>query len=105
MSERRTCLVYHIDEGLRVVFVEATDRAAHILAREDLLDQRGEFMRSERTPDQTRASWNIEVKKEGRIREASILWKNCEAGVNVNAYHSRTRRLLRFREERASSVC
>jgi len=68
MSERGPCLVYHIDEGLRVVSAEATDRATRILARENLLDEGGELMQSERAPDQTYASWNIEVRKGGKIR-------------------------------------
>jgi len=64
MSECRTCLVYHIDEGLSVVSAEATNRATHMLAREGLLDKGGEFMQSERAADQTPAGWSIEVKKE-----------------------------------------
>jgi len=31
-SRGRTCLVYHVDEGLGVVFMETTDRLDSILA-------------------------------------------------------------------------
>ena len=46
-------LVHHIDKCLCVVPMKATDRVTLILVREDRLDQGGEFMRSERTSDQT----------------------------------------------------
>ena len=53
MSNRGTCLVYHIDEGLCVVFEEGTDCFARIVTRENSLDQGGEFMWGERASDQT----------------------------------------------------
>ena len=40
----KTCLIYHIDEGLCVVPEEATDCVALILTREDHFDKRGEFV-------------------------------------------------------------
>ena len=58
--ERRTCLVYHVNEGLRVVPKEATDCITFILTGEDHFDHGREFMRSKRPPDQTSASWSIE---------------------------------------------
>jgi hypothetical protein len=51
MREYRTYFIYHINKGLRVILKEAADRVTLILAREERLDQGGEFMRSERTPD------------------------------------------------------
>jgi hypothetical protein len=43
-SEGGTCLVYHIDEGLRIIPAEAVDRVTLVLTRGDCLDQGGEFM-------------------------------------------------------------
>ena len=51
MSECRTCLIYHIDNGLSVVPKEATDRVILTLAREDCFDQEGELVRSECASD------------------------------------------------------
>ena len=45
-SGRRTRLIHHINEGLRVVPKEVTDSLILILTREDHFDQGGEFMRS-----------------------------------------------------------
>ena len=42
LSEHRTCLVYRIDKGLRVVTKEATDRVTLIATQEYIFDQ-GEF--------------------------------------------------------------
>lgn len=61
VNERRTCLVYHIDEGLCVVPKEVMNCVALMLAREDRLNQGG----SERPPesDQTSVGWGIGVDK------------------------------------------
>jgi hypothetical protein len=64
VSEYGTYLVYHIDEGLCVFLKEATDCVARIVTRENGLDQGGEFVRSERTSDQTFACWSVKVEKE-----------------------------------------
>lgn len=64
MSECGTCLVYHINEGLSVISAKGTDRATHVFAREDLLDQGGEFIQNERAADQTPTGWSIESGKE-----------------------------------------
>ena len=66
-SGRRTCLIHHIDEGLRVVPKEATDRVTLILTREYHIDQGGEFTQSERASGQTPTGWNIEVWKAGAV--------------------------------------
>ena len=42
-----TCLVYHVNESLGVVLWEATDRVTQVLAREDLLNQGGDFLQDE----------------------------------------------------------
>ena len=68
----KTCLIYHVNEGLCVVPEEATDRVALILTREDHFDQGGDFMQSECGSDQTSAGWNVEVEKGGVI---SALYK------------------------------
>lgn len=53
MSERMTCLVYYINEGLCVIPGEVADRFGSILACEDRLDEGGELIRGKITPDQT----------------------------------------------------
>ena len=42
-----TYLVYHLNEGLNIVLWEATDGVIQALAREDLLNQGGNFMQDE----------------------------------------------------------
>ena len=75
LSECGTYLVYHIDEGLCVSLKKATDCVACIVTRENGPNQGGEFMRSERTSDQTPAGWSVDVEKEeepgGNQRSAS----------------------------------
>ena len=63
MSACRTCLVYHIDEGLDVVPKEAAGRIARILTREDLLNQGREFLWRKRASDQTFTGWSVEIEK------------------------------------------
>jgi len=63
MSACRTCLIYHVNEGLDVVPKEAADRIARILTREDLLNQGREFMWRKRASDQTFTGWSVEVEK------------------------------------------
>ena len=48
-SENRGYLIYHIDEGLRVVPKEAADCVALVLTREDDLDHGRKFMQSKYT--------------------------------------------------------
>jgi len=60
LGERRTCLVYHINKGLRVVPEEVAGGFTLILVQEDRLDQGGEFKRSERPSDQTPTGWSVE---------------------------------------------
>jgi len=55
----RTCLVYHINEGLRVISREATDIFTIIFTREDRLDQGGEFMRGKLAFDQTSTGCDV----------------------------------------------
>ena len=66
MSERRTRLVYHIGKCLCVVTNEATDRVTRIVTREEGLDQGGEFVRNERTLDQTSTGWMSESRKKNK---------------------------------------
>ena len=42
-----TCLVYHVNEGLGIVLWKATDGVTQVFAREDLLNQGGDFMQDE----------------------------------------------------------
>jgi len=51
-GKRRTCLVYHINEGLCVTSRKATDLFTIVVTREDRLDQGREFMRGELASDQ-----------------------------------------------------
>ena len=69
ISGHRTCLINHINKGLHIVPKEATNCVTLILTREDHFNQGGEFVRSERAPDQTPTGWNIkvEVEKAGMI--------------------------------------
>ena len=46
-----TCLIYHVNEGLGVVHWEAMDRVTQVLAREDLLNQGGDFVQHELASD------------------------------------------------------
>ena len=66
-SGRRTCLIHHVDKGLRVIPKEATDRITLIPTREDHSNQGGEFMQSECASDQTSTGLNINVEKAGVI--------------------------------------
>jgi hypothetical protein len=63
MSELRTRLVYHIGKCLCVVPNETTDRVARIVTREEDLNQGREFVRSERTFDQTPTGWVLELRR------------------------------------------
>lgn len=63
----KTCLIYNIDKGLRVVSEEATNHVALIPTREDHFDQEREFMQSECTSGQTFAGCDIKVGKAGII--------------------------------------
>ena len=53
MGKCRTCLVYHINKGLRVISRKATDLFTITVTREDRLDQGKKFMWSELAFDQT----------------------------------------------------
>ena len=52
-GKRRTCLVYHINEGLCIVSRKTTDHFILIMTREDRVDQGREFMQDELASDQT----------------------------------------------------
>ena len=62
-----THLVDHVDEGLGVAPIQATDHVALILTREYCLDQGGNFTSGERASDQTFTGWSIEVGRDERI--------------------------------------
>ena len=64
MSEQRTCLVYHVYEGLGIVPTETTDQVAFTRTGEDHLNQRTKFVRGKFVLDQTLTGWNVEVEKE-----------------------------------------
>ena len=63
-SKCGTCLVYHIDEGLRIVPREATDGITLIFTRKNRINQGGEFIRGELASDQTATGCGVEVRKE-----------------------------------------
>ena len=86
MSKYRTRLVYCIDEGLCVIPKETTDFVTLTLARKDRLDQRREFVQSERPSDQTSTDWGVE------IEESAPYTRPAKAGSKT--YHSRILRLL-----------
>jgi len=74
-SGLRTCLIHHIDEGLRVVPKEATDCVTLVLTREYHFDQGRELVQSESASDQTSTAWDIKVRRGGII---NTLYKICE---------------------------
>ena len=53
IGEGMTHLVHHIDKGLCVIPEEGFDHVTLVLARDDRLEQGGEFVRSECASDQT----------------------------------------------------
>ena len=71
MSKDMTCLIQHIDKGLRVIAGKATNPVIHIFGCEDGLDQGGEFIRDELASEQSSEGLTVEVsaEKEG-------LWTN-----------------------------
>ena len=86
-------LVYYIDEGLCLFLKETTDCVAHVVTREDGLDQEGEFMRSERTSDQTPTGWQLKCREKKSQRAISIPHKT--AKVELKTYRLRMQRLRR----------
>jgi len=52
-SERRTCLIHHVDEDLTIIFLKVTYCVTLVLTQEGCPNQGREFMRGERAPDQT----------------------------------------------------
>jgi hypothetical protein len=58
-----TYLIYHIDKYLCVFSHEGTDCVTRIVARENGLDQGGEFMQGERVSDQTSTGWELKLRK------------------------------------------
>ena len=60
-SGGRTCLVYHVDEGLGVVLGETADHLRSILARKDGLDQGCAIGHGERAFDQTPNGRGVEI--------------------------------------------
>jgi hypothetical protein len=85
-SERGTRLVYHIGKRLCVVTNEATDRVIRIVTREKGLDQGGEFVRSERTFDQTSTGW---MSKSGEKNKEVISVPREMAKAGLETYRSR----------------
>ena len=84
MRKYRTCLIHHIDEGLRVVLKEVADCIARILTREDLLNQGGEFMWRKRASDQAFTGWSVEVEKR-KVPRAPVPRTRI---AKLKAYHS-----------------
>lgn len=64
MSERRTCLVHHIDKDLRIIPMEGADPITLILAREHCIHQEGKFTQGKCTPDQSVTGYRVEVEGE-----------------------------------------
>jgi hypothetical protein len=91
MNGYRTCLVYHIDKGLCIVPNEGTDGGTRIVARENGLDQGGEFMQSECAFDQTPTGCNVKVEKEEESEAISVPHKTVKMGPTT--YHPRIQRL------------
>ena len=64
MSRDTTCLVQHIDDGLRVIAGKATNPGIHIFGREDGPDQGGEFIWDKLAPEQSSKGWTVEIPAE-----------------------------------------